>query len=83
MLISLKWSKMSKKYTFLVIFYDFYSPAALKPLIRRSAELKLKVTNADKREFGLRKLLNFGHTIGHAIEVFTHNLYLFKRYSSP
>jgi 3-dehydroquinate synthase len=39
-----------------------------KKLIRASAEFKLKVITEDPREKGLRKILNAGHTIGHAIE---------------
>ena len=42
-----------------------------KKLIRRNALLKTKVVEADEFEQGERKLLNFGHTLGHAIE----NLY--------
>jgi 3-dehydroquinate synthase len=37
-------------------------------LIYRNVSLKNKVVVADPREKGLRKILNFGHTIGHAIE---------------
>jgi 3-dehydroquinate synthase len=39
-----------------------------KKLIRTSAEFKLKVITEDPREKGMRKILNAGHTIGHAIE---------------
>lgn len=41
---------------------------ALAPLIVRSAAIKAEVVTEDPRELGPRKLLNFGHTIGHAIE---------------
>jgi 3-dehydroquinate synthase len=37
-------------------------------LIQQSVEIKEKVVRADPTEKGLRKILNFGHTIGHAIE---------------
>ncbi len=37
-------------------------------LIQRSIEIKSAITGADYRESGLRKVLNFGHTVGHAIE---------------
>jgi 3-dehydroquinate synthase len=37
-------------------------------LIAQSIAIKAKVVEADKREVGLRKILNFGHTIGHALE---------------
>jgi 3-dehydroquinate synthase len=38
-------------------------------LIRRSAAVKATVVTADERELGLRMLLNYGHTLGHALEV--------------
>lgn len=41
-------------------------------LVYRSIEIKNKVVLADPTEKGLRKCLNFGHTIGHAVE--THSL---------
>jgi 3-dehydroquinate synthase len=37
-------------------------------LIVRSVEIKADIVSRDEREEGLRKTLNFGHTIGHAIE---------------
>src|SRR5688500_12295700 len=40
----------------------------LGEIIRRSVEIKTSVVAADERETGRRKILNFGHTIGHAIE---------------
>jgi len=40
-------------------------------LIKKSANIKLGIVQADPLEKGLRKLLNFGHTIGHAIEGFS------------
>ena len=42
--------------------------ASLTALIRRSCEIKASVVEADPYEKGERALLNFGHTIGHAIE---------------
>jgi 3-dehydroquinate synthase len=42
--------------------------AALKKLIRRNAVIKSNVVKEDEFETGERKLLNFGHTLGHAIE---------------
>jgi 3-dehydroquinate synthase len=38
-------------------------------LIVRSIEIKAEIVSRDEREEGLRKTLNFGHTIGHAIEL--------------
>jgi 3-dehydroquinate synthase len=43
-------------------------PAALAHAIRRSCEIKAGVVARDEREGGVRALLNFGHTFGHAIE---------------
>jgi 3-dehydroquinate synthase len=38
-------------------------------LIVRSIEIKADIVSRDEREEGLRKVLNFGHTIGHAVEL--------------
>lgn len=38
------------------------------PVIRRSVEIKAAVVSQDPTEKGIRKILNFGHTIGHAVE---------------
>ncbi|MDB5892967.1 MAG: 3-dehydroquinate synthase [Rhodoferax sp.] len=43
-------------------------PAALAHAVQRSCEIKAWVVAQDEREGGLRAILNFGHTFGHAIE---------------
>ena len=43
-------------------------PAAVAHAVRRSCEIKGWVVGQDERESGLRAILNFGHTFGHAIE---------------
>ncbi|MBK9443546.1 MAG: 3-dehydroquinate synthase [Comamonadaceae bacterium] len=43
-------------------------PAALAYAVKRSCEIKAWVVGQDERESGLRAILNFGHTFGHAIE---------------
>ena len=43
-------------------------PAALAHAVRRSCQIKADVVGQDEREAGLRAILNFGHTFGHAIE---------------
>ena len=43
-------------------------PAALAHAVKRSCEIKAEVVAQDERETGLRAILNFGHTFGHAIE---------------
>jgi len=42
----------------------------LDAMITRAIELKLKVVENDLTDLNMRKLLNFGHTIGHALEAF-------------
>ena len=42
--------------------------AATARAVRRSVELKAGVVSDDEREAGLRQVLNFGHTLGHALE---------------
>ena len=41
---------------------------ALEHVVRRSVEIKAAVVSQDEREKGKRAILNFGHTVGHAIE---------------
>ncbi len=43
-------------------------PAALPEIIARAVELKRDVVEKDPTEAGLRRVLNFGHTLGHAVE---------------
>ncbi|MGC2061747.1 MAG: 3-dehydroquinate synthase [Thermodesulfovibrionales bacterium] len=45
--------------------------ATLVRLISRSCEIKAEVVSKDERESGLRAILNYGHTIGHAVETAT------------
>ena len=40
----------------------------LKQMIRISCEIKKSVVDEDEKEQGVRALLNFGHTVGHAVE---------------
>ena len=43
-------------------------PAALDWFIAEAVKLKAEIVAADEREGGLRRVLNFGHTVGHALE---------------
>jgi 3-dehydroquinate synthase len=43
-------------------------PSLLARAVQRSCEIKAAVVGQDERESGLRAILNFGHTFGHAIE---------------
>jgi 3-dehydroquinate synthase len=46
-------------------------PATLEWLIAEAVKVKAEVVGADEREDGLRRILNFGHTVGHALEAET------------
>jgi 3-dehydroquinate synthase len=43
-------------------------PAVLEPIVARNVRIKADVVMADERESDLRRILNYGHTVGHAIE---------------
>lgn len=43
-------------------------PGVLEEVVTRSAACKVEVVGKDEKESGMRRILNFGHTIGHAIE---------------
>ncbi len=47
-------------------------PAATTWMVARSVQIKAGVVSRDERESGLRQILNFGHTLGHAIEAASH-----------
>lgn len=47
---------------------EHLSPEAVSPFIEISMQIKQTVVNTDFKEKNIRKTLNFGHTIGHAIE---------------
>lgn len=47
------------------------APEVVDGLIAGAVRIKAEVVSADERESGLRRILNFGHTIGHAIEAET------------
>jgi 3-dehydroquinate synthase len=46
-------------------------PAVLLPAIVESCRIKADVVSKDEREGGLRRILNYGHTVGHALEAVT------------
>jgi 3-dehydroquinate synthase len=47
---------------------DQGDPASLEKMVAASIRIKAEVVSLDERELGVRMFLNFGHTIGHAIE---------------
>ncbi|MDP7180321.1 MAG: 3-dehydroquinate synthase [Candidatus Woesearchaeota archaeon] len=49
----------------------------LTKLVKRNCQIKAKIVQEDEREKNLRKIVNYGHTIGHALETLTH----YKKYS--
>jgi len=48
-----------------------HDPGALEAVITPSCRIKADVVSRDERESGLRRILNFGHTVGHALEAVT------------
>lgn len=48
--------------------FKSFNYSELESIIYRSIEIKNEVVKADPKEHGIRKILNFGHTLGHAIE---------------
>ena len=60
-------------------FFEFLEEADfmdnIGEIISRSVGLKANIVQQDEKEAGLRKVLNFGHTIGHGIEVSTEFLH--------
>ncbi|MAG91570.1 3-dehydroquinate synthase [Candidatus Woesearchaeota archaeon] len=40
-------------------------------VVKQSVELKRRIAEADEKETGLRQILNFGHTFGHALETYS------------
>ena len=60
----------------LIADYAYFESLASYPdinlfeAIKRSVEIKQRIIRQDPYEKGLRKILNFGHTVGHALEAF-------------
>ncbi|MGH9559363.1 MAG: 3-dehydroquinate synthase [Bryobacteraceae bacterium] len=46
-------------------------PATVERIVSSAVRIKAEVVSADERESGLRRILNFGHTVGHALETET------------
>ena len=46
-------------------------PRVTLEIVQRSCKIKAMVVSRDEREGGLRKILNYGHTLGHALETIT------------
>jgi len=44
------------------------NPSLMKSLVGRSCKIKAEIVEMDEKELGLRRILNFGHTLGHALE---------------
>lgn len=49
-----------------------FESAELEHVIARCCAIKARVVQRDEREGGLRRILNFGHTVGHSLEAVTH-----------
>jgi 3-dehydroquinate synthase len=53
-------------------YYRAITPEFLTTILERSCQSKAEVVQSDEREQGLRAILNYGHTVGHALESLTH-----------
>lgn len=53
------------------LYLELYDKQDYQSLIKRSLEIKQSVIEQDEKELGIRKLFNYGHTFGHAIESIT------------
>jgi 3-dehydroquinate synthase len=47
-------------------------PKSLSDIVARCCEIKAEVVGQDETDIGLRSILNFGHTVGHALEAISH-----------
>ena len=65
---AIKDAKMMKELSVNNLSFYQKNKKALASLIERNVQIKVKVVQKDEFEKGDRRLLNFGHTIGHAIE---------------
>lgn len=65
---AIKDAKMMKELAAHQLTYYQKNLKALAALIEKNVQIKVKVVQKDEFEKGDRKLLNFGHTLGHAIE---------------
>ncbi len=63
------WNEMKNKY----LYIQNDNVEIANYLIYKSIIIKQKIVNKDPKENGLRKILNFGHTIGHALESYLMN----------
>ncbi len=51
------------------LFERGFRPDDMETVVAESVRLKQEIVKADEKEAGLRKVLNFGHTLGHGIEI--------------
>ncbi len=65
---SVKMAMTSDKELFRIFEENEITDEILDDIIYRSLLIKKSVVEADEREGGLRKILNFGHTLAHAVE---------------
>ncbi|KKU48927.1 3-dehydroquinate synthase [Candidatus Uhrbacteria bacterium RIFCSPLOWO2_12_FULL_46_10] len=60
------------QYLWTNIFMDAHRTGEFyREVVARTATIKARIVEADEREHNRRKILNFGHTIGHAVEIVT------------
>jgi len=65
---ALKMSLTSDKELFEIFENEEINEETIERIIEKSLKIKKQVVEQDEKESGLRKILNFGHTLGHGIE---------------
>ncbi len=55
-----------------LIKLDFFNDVDVEFIINKYSDIKNKIVKIDKHEYNIRKVLNLGHTIGHALESYSH-----------
>jgi 3-dehydroquinate synthase len=65
---ALKMSMTSDAELFSILETEELTPENIERIVTRSLMIKKEVVEKDEKESGLRKILNFGHTLGHGIE---------------
>jgi len=63
-----KQNGMAEMMKYGLLFDEDILKMSLEKAIKRAIEIKMKIVEEDFRDVGKRQLLNFGHTIGHAVE---------------
>ncbi len=67
-----QWLDQAGTNSLLSISDEYFDSDKIEKAVRRSCEIKAEIVSQDEKEKGIRALLNFGHTFGHAFEALFH-----------